>query len=193
MNHTQIKNIYKLMNTIDLLGISFILIAAFICQFLLHELPCPLCLLQRLGLVAIGFGFLLNIHYQIRPAHYGLSLLAAVFTGFVAIRQISLHILPVDPGYGDIFLNLHLYTWVFIISVVTIIYTAIMVSFSAQYMSYHPTDKINEALNKWIKRLGHFAFSLVIILLIGNIISTFLECGFEICPDNPVAYRLRLK
>lgn len=192
MHRLQIHNLIRLLNILDLLGICFITLIAFIFQFLLNELPCPLCLLQRLSIIAIGFGFALNIHYQIRPAHYALSLLAAVFTGFVSLRQITLHILPNDAGYGNILFGWHLYTWVFVLSIVAIIYTAIMLSIPAQYSRGQLTVKITEMRSKSIKILGHLAFGFLLLLLIANVISTFMECGFETCPDNPITYRLKL-
>ena len=66
-------------NIFDLFGISLVLIAAFVFQVGLHELPCPLCLLQRLGLLGIAFGTLLNLRYGTRVIHYALSCLSAIF------------------------------------------------------------------------------------------------------------------
>ncbi|WP_410520766.1 disulfide bond formation protein B [Candidatus Tisiphia endosymbiont of Dioctria rufipes] len=39
-------------------------VVAFIFQFFYYELPCPLCLLQRFGFIAIGLGALLSIIYN---------------------------------------------------------------------------------------------------------------------------------
>ncbi|EOG2476967.1 TPA: disulfide bond formation protein B [Serratia marcescens] len=69
-------------------------------------MPCPLCQLQRVGLVAIGLGFMMNLRWGVRPSHYGV-----VLTGAVATRQVLLHVLPGDPGFGSAFLGLHFYTW----------------------------------------------------------------------------------
>ncbi|MEY8701523.1 disulfide bond formation protein B, partial [Francisella philomiragia] len=71
-------DLVKLLSAIELAGITITIISAFYFQFVMGEIPCPLCLMQRLGLLAIGFGFLLNMHYHVRPSHYALSLLAAV-------------------------------------------------------------------------------------------------------------------
>ncbi len=49
------------LNVLGLLGISGVLLVAFIYQLVLGELPCPLCLLQRGAFVALGLGFLFNI------------------------------------------------------------------------------------------------------------------------------------
>lgn len=47
-----------LVNMVGLLGICVSLVIAFYYQLVMHELPCPLCLLQRIGLIIAGFGFL---------------------------------------------------------------------------------------------------------------------------------------
>ena len=50
-----------ILNMFGLLGISLILTVAFFYQLALGELPCPLCLLQRAGFIAVGMGFLFNM------------------------------------------------------------------------------------------------------------------------------------
>ncbi|EDK27855.1 hypothetical protein VSWAT3_15162 [Vibrionales bacterium SWAT-3] len=47
-------------NTLGLLGITIVLFMGSVLQVSLNELPCPLCLLQRLGFVMVMFGFMLN-------------------------------------------------------------------------------------------------------------------------------------
>lgn len=187
MNY-QIAKWARFLNIIDLLGICFILLLAFVLQIALNELPCPLCLLQRVGILGIGFGFLLNIHYQIKARHYAFSLLASIFTGFVAMRQIVLHIIPGTGSYGAPFLGLHLYTWDFILAIACILYTTFMLCISGQYGEGYIVKKSP----KWMKSLGHFAFLCFLAVLLLNVISTFLECGIKACPDNPIMYHITL-
>ena len=87
------------------------LAAAFAAQLLLHELPCPLCLLQRILFAMLAIGPILNIRLGPRPSHYALSLLAAVAGGRLSTRQVLLHIMPGDAGYGTALLGYHYYTW----------------------------------------------------------------------------------
>ena len=58
------------LNALSLYAVAAVLAAAFAAQFILHELPCPLCLLQR-TLFAVRFGP--------RPSHYAMSLLECGF------------------------------------------------------------------------------------------------------------------
>ncbi len=53
-------------NAIGALGLGAIVTGAYIFQFVLHELPCPLCLLQRIGMLGAAFGLLLNVRFGLR-------------------------------------------------------------------------------------------------------------------------------
>ena len=85
------------LNALALYAIGFALLAAFYFQIALNELPCPLCLLQRLGLVALGIGPVLALRLGPRPIHYGVTLLAALLGAAIASRQVMQHIMPGDP------------------------------------------------------------------------------------------------
>lgn len=86
------------LNALALLGVGGVLAAAFGLQFVLHELPCPLCLLQRAAFIAVGIGFLLNVRFGSSPAHYGVVLVSAVAGAAMSLRQVLLHIVP---GTGE--------------------------------------------------------------------------------------------
>ncbi|AIT09120.1 disulfide bond formation protein DsbB [Candidatus Francisella endociliophora] len=179
----------KALSAIEAAGIAIIILMAFFFQFFMDEIPCPLCLLQRLGLLAIGFGFLLNMRFHVRPSHYALSLLAAVFTAFVSLRQIALHV--TDPvGFGSKILGLHMYSWVFVISMIAIIYIAIVMSYPEQYEIRKKPQEISEAKNKKLKIFTHIIFLLFAFIVLANVTSTFVECGLHECPDNPTSYLL---
>ncbi|WP_342227882.1 disulfide bond formation protein B [Rickettsiella endosymbiont of Rhagonycha lignosa] len=186
MHPSKVVKILKTLNAIDALGLAFLLLVAFILQIGYHELPCPLCLLQRLGVLAIAFGFLLNVQFKIRPVHYTLSLLSAMLTASICVRQIFLHVIPGDPGYGLPLLGLHLYTWLFLLCVGVIVYISIIFSIFPQYKYDEPSK------SKGMQLLTHAAFAVVFLLAIFNGISTYLECGIKACPENPVKYEIQL-
>ncbi|MCD6047895.1 MAG: dsbB 1 [Gammaproteobacteria bacterium] len=185
MDKKRAINLLTYLNIIDLFGISLALFAAFLFQFILKELPCPLCLLQRLGLLGISFGFLLNVRYCVKPNHYAFILLAAIFTASVALRQVLLHIVPGSGAYGDAFLGLHLYTWMFLLSVIIVFYTAIMLCIPDKY-TYHDLTEQPAILRK----LSYLAFMCLFALAIANVVSTWLECGLTACPDSPTQYKV---
>src|ERR1700754_1055340 len=99
------------LNALSLYAVALVLAAAFAAQLLLHELPCPLCLLQRIQFTALAIGPILNVRYGPRPSHYALSLLAAAMGFAFSTRQVLLHILPGDAGYGTALFGYHYYTW----------------------------------------------------------------------------------
>ena len=187
MHSSKVIIIIRTLNALDALGLAFLLFVAFFLQIRYHELPCPLCLLQRLGVLAIAFGFLLNVMFKIRPVHYTLSLLAAMLTASICVRQIFLHVIPGDPGYGLPILGLHLYTWLFLLCVGIIIYISIVFSIFPQYGVEHSKN----SKSKGMKLLTHIVFALVFLLGISNGIATYLECGIKACPENPVKYEIQ--
>ena len=66
------------LNALSLYAVALVLAVAFAAQLVLRELPCPLCLLQRLQFATLAVGPILNVRFGPRPSHYALSLLAAV-------------------------------------------------------------------------------------------------------------------
>jgi disulfide bond formation protein DsbB len=170
------------LNALGLYGIALVLAAAFAAQLLLNELPCPLCLLQRILFALLATGPILNVRYGPRPGHYGLALLAACAGAAVSLRQILLHIMPGDPGYGSALLGYHYYTWAFIGFTAAIVLTAIVLLFDGQFHD----DNAARPAGPFVRG----AVWLVIGLIALNVFSTFLECGYSACPDNPMSYEL---
>ena len=172
------------LNALGLYAIALVLAVAFAAQLVLNELPCPLCLLQRIEFAMLAVGPILNVRFGPRPSHYAVSLLTAAAGAGFAMRQILLHIMPGDAGYGSALLGYHYYTWAFIGFAAAIILLAAMLLFERQFT----TD--NAARPAEIGTFARTGVWLVIALAALNVISTLLECGFGACPDNPVAYEL---
>ncbi|WP_337077059.1 disulfide bond formation protein B [Aeromonas dhakensis] len=167
----------QLLDTLGLAGICLTLIVAFY-----YELPCPLCLLQRVGLVVAGFGFMFNLQFGAKGAHYGIVIVGALTTAMIGARQVLLHILPGDPGYGSTFLGLHFYSCS-LISALLIILAVALILMVRDGLAI-PLPKL--ALARW----GRMASLLFVLLIAANLISTVLECGAGQCADNPVIYEL---
>ena len=159
------------------------LAVAFAAQLWLKELPCPLCLLQRIQFAMLAIGPILNVRFGPRPSHYAVSLLAAAAGAAFAMRQMLLHIMPGDPGYGSALLGYHYYTWAFIGFAVAIVLIAPCCCSTGQF-------KDDGAQPIEVGAFARTAVWLVIALTALNVISTLLECGFAACPDNPVEYEL---
>ena len=172
-----------ILNMLGLLGISLILTVAFFYQLALGELPCPLCLLQRAGFIAIGMGFLFNMRLGERPSHYAMILVASLVTGFISMRQVSLHLAPGDPGYGSALLGLHFYTWALVAAVGIVCYVALV------FVLKDVTGR-RDADAPMGGPASNAAFAIFALLVAANLLSTVLECGAGQCDDNPVRYLL---
>src|SRR5712671_4456705 len=172
------------LNALGLYGIAFVLAAAFAAQLWLGELPCPLCLLQRIQFALLAIGPMLNVRYGPRPSHYALSLLTAAAGAAFAMRQVLLHIMPGDAGYGSALLGYHYYTWAFIGFAVAIVLIAVMLLFDRQFRDDGAAQPAEAGA------FARTAVWLVIALTALNVVATLLECGFGACPDNPVEYEL---
>lgn len=174
----------RILNSLGLLFICVILAAAYYFQFVDNELPCPLCLLQRLGLILAGCGFFFNLRMGCSFSNYSLVIFSAIFTSCVAVRQVLLHIMPGDPGYGSVFLGFHFYTW----SLITSIFIIMIV---AGIMILNDLSN-NLVMPKWLKYikkcLSAGSCVLFALLIVTNLIFGFLECGFNECPADPKTY-----
>lgn len=179
----KLKLIQQLSTIFELAGVIIILLLAFMFQIVLHEIPCPLCLLQRVGFVCIVMGFLMNLRFGFKPSHYSVVLISALYTSFVSLRQVALHVIPGTGGYGDVIFGLHLYTWSFLVSMAIIVVTTILMGFEYQYQNHHHVGV------RW-RYLTNVLFLMTMIIIISNIVSVLLECGLSFCPDNPVTYEL---
>jgi len=179
------RSLVVTLNALGLYAVALVLTAAFAAQLLLHELPCPLCLLQRIQFAALAVGPILNVRFGPRPSHYALSLFAAAAGFAFSTRQVLLHIMPGDAGYGTALLGYHYYTLALIGFAVAIVLIAAILSFDRQFE--------RDGAEMQPVTPGPFATVavwLVIALTAMNVASTLLECGFGACADNPVVYEL---
>ncbi|WP_050470218.1 disulfide bond formation protein B [Herbaspirillum chlorophenolicum] len=172
----------NILNVLGLLAVCASLGIAFYYQLSLKELPCPLCLLQRAGLILTGIGLMMNVRFGVRSAHYGVALAGALVTGIVALRQVLLHIAPGDAGYGSTFMGLHFYTLAALASLAAVAGIAALLMLKSWEM---PTR-----FPAWKSAGGKLACILFLLLVAGNLASTVLECGAGACEDNPTYYLL---
>ncbi|CAM3598815.1 disulfide bond formation protein B [Polynucleobacter brandtiae] len=175
MSKQAFPSLASLGNQLALVAIISMLSYAFVDQFVFGELPCPLCLMQRMAFVIIGFALALNIRFGAHSSHYGWGIIGGLVGMTVSLRQILLHIAPGDQGFGKTFLELHFYTWAFVAYLGLIAGIAILLMLP----------------NRDVRSRSMLANGLIIIfilLVIGNLISTLLECGINPCVDDPVRY-----
>ena len=176
---------------LTVLVVSCVLLGAFWVQFAGRELPCPLCILQRMAMILAVMGPARMIaighrRHTIEPAvfttAFGLTVLAALLGGAISIRQILLHIEPGTPGYGTPVFGLHLYTWALLVFLALLLDAGIHLAFIREDIPIVPRHpSILSKLVLWL-------FGGVIL---ANAVAVFFEAGFHLfLPDNPTHYRL---
>ncbi len=164
-----------------MMGMAVLLLVALLLQVFANELPCPLCLLQRLGFIMVMFGFMLNVVFGTQERHYGFVLFGAVFGSLVALRQIALHVIPGTPGYGTAILGFHFYTWAFTLFMATIFAVGILLTL---------WDEAWPHKNYQMSTAAKYLCVAAVIVVGLNVLSTFIECGPYQCSENPVQYWL---
>jgi disulfide bond formation protein DsbB len=117
-------------------AVDTVLVLAFADQLWFRDLPCPICILQRAGFIAAGFGIALNLIFGSRPSHYGLAILGAMAGGIMSADQVLHYIVPGTGSYGNAVFGLHLYTWALIGFALIVVGCAVMLLFDRQYESW---------------------------------------------------------
>ena len=162
--------------------------AALAVQFWRGEPPCPLCLVQRVALMLVALGplhILLRAYTSgltpgVAAVGQGMAIVAALLGGVASGRQILLHILPNDPGFGSPLFGLHLYTWCFVAFVCQVAASAALLIAANWIEDSH----IPGPLTRFT------AVSLAAVVEV-NLLSVLAEAGFHWdLPGNPSGYLL---
>lgn len=169
-----------LLNSLALAGICLSLSVAFYYQLVLGEIPCPLCMIQRIGLLLVGFGFFMNVRFGPSAIHYAIIIVSALAGAGASLRQVLLHILPGDSGYGSAVMGYHMYAWGFVSFMATIIFVALMLVVDRNRLA----GQSNQGATWLASLLGGF----LLILGLANLASNILVCGFAICDGDPQGY-----
>jgi disulfide bond formation protein DsbB len=170
----------------QILAVCIVLSGSLAYQFRLGELPCPLCVLQRFSflLACVGsLGVLRN------PAPLGsipgqakgfaLCIFASLIGTAVSVRQILLHIVPPDSGYGPPVFGLHLYTWALVVFCCLVLSSALgLLGLSDKPNALPPV-------------LTNGISALIVVIGAAIAVATFAMQGFNILlPANPENYEL---
>ncbi len=182
------------------LAVCGVLGGAFWFQFYEGEYPCPLCLLQRMGMMLAAIGpMLIVIHGRHRPLAwgsvggigYGTAIMGALLGMCMSARQVLLHIVPPDPGYGSPVFGMHLYTWALVVFMTVIAVCALMLIFGGSLSSN--SGGASETRHGWKSMAWYSKFTFVVLglIMLVNIFAAFAEAGFNpYLPDNPESYLL---
>jgi len=181
----------RLLNFAGMMALIGVLLGAYVYQFSYRELPCTLCLLQRLAMFAVAFGAAMNLVLGPNPRHYGVCLVAAMFGLGVSVRQTLLHINPffdtktgqptlaatANPAFGETIMGLNLYVWGVVIFATVILATGIVLLFRGQFDEPKPEPH-------WLTRLAGIGVGILLVVAASETVLVFMECGFGDCPND---------
>jgi disulfide bond formation protein DsbB len=160
--------------------IAGILTTAMTLQYAYGELPCPLCLLQRVALFGVCLGIMLNFRRGFSYQNTGFSLLFTIFLLIVSVRQSLLDIYP-RPGHeyiGSAVLGIHMPVWSIIIAL------ALLIAYALKLAVLGGDDHLREDdIQSFpvINRLASLLSVYVILLCLINLVSVVIQCGFGQC------------
>ena len=166
-----------------------ILLGAFATQFLDNAPPCPLCEMQRIAMLLAALGpclVLLRARGNALAARdiavgAGIVVLASLVGAAISIRQILLHILPGDPGFGAPVMGYHMYTWALVVFACNLLGAGLQLA-GLNWFQSGPEHA--PALARWTALA-------VAAMLVANILSVTAEAGIAWkLPDNPAGYLL---
>ena len=181
----------RLLNLLGMLAMTAVLLGAYVYQFAYRELPCTLCQLQRVAMLAVAFGAAMNVMLGPSPRHYGVCLVSALFGLAISIRQTLLHINPFfdsksgqptlsatsNPPFGQPVFGLHLYVWGVVLFATVMLAVGVVLLFKGQFKAGAPEPK-------WLARLAGIGVALLVVTASLETLTTFLECGFGACPND---------
>jgi disulfide bond formation protein DsbB len=153
-------------------------------QYAFGELPCPLCLLQRVALFGVCFGIVQGFRSGRFGRNEGVSLLFAAVLLVVSARQTLLDIYP-RPGHayiGTAVFGIHMPVWSVLIAV------ALIFAFALKHALFGSRDSYDvpptPALARSAQKLGAY----VVLICAVNFISVVIQCGLGECHTS--GYRM---
>jgi disulfide bond formation protein DsbB len=168
-----------------LITIAGILTAAMVMQYALGELPCPLCLLQRVALFGVAFAAILGLRDGDTARTTGLGLVFSILLLIISVRQTLLDIYP-RPGHeyiGSAVLGLHMPVWSVLIAL------ALIGAYALKLVVFGDTGhRPRVAAYPALQRLAAIAAVYVIVLCAINLGSAVVQCGLDQCHTD--SYRL---
>jgi disulfide bond formation protein DsbB len=165
--------------------VAAILTAAMAYQYLNNEIPCPLCLLQRVALFGVCFGVIQNFRSGYSDRNAGWSILFTLFLLFISVRQTLINIYPREGHayVGSAVFGIHMPVWCVLIA------TALLVAFGLKLTVLGGDHKFEG--RKPAGALGRLATAgtiFVVALCVINFASVVVQCGLDSCRTS--GYRL---
>ncbi len=179
-----VRALDRLVLLLMLLGLAGVLSAAMVMQYAFGELPCPLCLLQRVAMFGVCFGIMQQLRDGASNSGTGLSLIFAVLLLVIAVRQTLLDIVP-RSGHayvGSAIFGLHMPVWSVIIAV------ALLFGFAVKLAALGGPHAAPQTGSKLLHRFAQGLGIYVVVICAINFLSVLVQCGFGDC--HTTGYKL---
>jgi disulfide bond formation protein DsbB len=173
----------RLILVLMLTVLAAILTAAMVMQYASGEIPCPLCLLQRVAMFGCCFGLIVQLRSDNSERGTGIALIFAVLLLVISVRQTLLDLFP-RPGHeyiGSAVLGIHLPVWSVIIAVALLLGFAIRLALSGG-------ARRTVAECDTLRPVAHLLGIYVIAICAINFLSVIAQCGLDQC--HTFGYRL---
>ncbi|MBP9722190.1 MAG: disulfide bond formation protein B [Gammaproteobacteria bacterium] len=157
--------------------IMVVIITAMYFQYFDSELPCPLCLCQRLCFLGVAYAAIMHFKGFNRLKYTGIGLLFTALLLAVSIKQSLLDICGTKghAWVGSAFFGIHMPIWSFLISMFILLLLAFDLIFltknTNQNSDEYPDLKLCATILSWI----------IVGLCAINFISVFIQCGISAC------------
>ncbi len=161
--------------------LAAILTAAMVMQYASNEIPCPLCLLQRVAMFGCCFGLIAQLRSTQSERGTGIALIFAVLLLVISVRQTLLDLFP-RPGHdyvGSAVFGIHLPVWSVIVAV------ALLLGFAIRLTLFGgERDAERSAPGAIVRILALYVIAICAI----NFLSVIAQCGLDQC--HTFGYRL---
>jgi disulfide bond formation protein DsbB len=160
-----------------MLVIAGILTFAMILQYRGGEVPCPLCLLQRVAMFGVCLGIILHFRGGYSGRNDGICMLFALFLLIVSARQTLLDIVP-RPGHsyiGSTVFGIHMPVWSIIIAV------AILLAFAIRMLVLGGAGLRDGEKPQLFSNAANLLSAYLIAICAVNFVSVILQCGLDAC------------
>ena len=167
-----------------MLTMAAVLTTAMVFQYYGGEIPCPLCLLQRVAMFGVCYGVILHFRHGYSARNDGVSMLFALFLLIVSAHQTLLDIYP-RPGHsyiGNAVLGLHMPVWSVVIAV------AVLLAFAIKLAVLGGKHLRNREPSPALGRVARLLCLYVVAICLINLVSVLLQCGAGACHTSE--YRL---
>ena len=167
----------RLVLMLMLLTLAAILTAAMVLQYAFEQIPCPLCLLQRVAMFGCCFGLIRQLRADGSERGSGISLVFAVLLLVISARQTLLDIVP-RPGHayvGQAVFGIHMPVWSVVIAVV------LLAGFAIRFALFGAPRAAPDTGDSLMRRCARGLEIYVVFLCAINFIAVVLQCGLGEC------------